>query len=214
MYNVQIPSIEDDDIKNYLIQTKQVRPWERKRNGKITSTRPTYRELIEEVAVYENKKFRWRCKWDNDAVFYWTEQSYNERGRPVAKAHKKMFSVHAYGRMLHNINPKRNILRELNNIRGIDGGFNSTDDDGYKKAYIDKYIETPDLFFKNMVNLTFDQHEFMELIDEKRETLQQQLQKELKNAATRRIIKRVQPVLSDMLHKHSTLVIHIDIERA
>ena len=215
MYNVQIPSIEDDDIKNYLIQTKQVSPWERKSKGSITSTRPTYRELIEEVAVYENQKFRLRCKWDNDAVFYWTEQSYNERGRPIGKAHKKMFSVHAYGRMLHNINPKRNILKELNNIRGIDGGFNSTDDDdGYKKAYIDKYIETPDLFFKNMVNITFDQYEYMEQIDKNIDNAQQQLNKELKNAATRRVIKRVQPILSDMLHKYSTLVIHINIERA
>ena len=214
MYNVRIPSIEDEDVEKYLIETKQVILWERKRYGKITSTRPTYRELIEEVNVYENKKIVWRCKWDKDAVFYWTEQTYNERGRPVGKTYKKMFSVHAYGRMLHNINPNRNILRELNNIRGIDGGFNSTDDDDYKKAYVDKYIETPDILFRNMVDLTFDQYEFMEIIDEKRDKQQQQLKKALKNAATRRVIKRVQPVLSDMLHKYSTLIIHVDVERA
>mgnify|MGYP001435772169 CR=1 FL=1 len=214
MYNVQIPSIEDDDIKNYLIQTKQVRPWERKKSGNITSTRPTYKELIEEVAVYENNKYIWKCKWDNDAVFYWTEQSYNERGRAVGKAYKKMFSVHAYGRMLHNINPQRNILKELNSIRGIDGGFNSTYTDASKKAYVDKHIETPDILFRNMVDLTFDQYELKENIDEKRDTPLQQLNKALKNEATRRVIKRVQPILSDMLHKHSTLVIHINIESA
>lgn len=213
MYNVTIPSIEDEKVIAYLKSTGQIQPWERKKSGKIFSDRPTYRELVEEVNIQVDGKWKWACKWDNNAVFEWHEQMYNERGDPVTKIKKKYFSVHDYGKMIHGINPKKNILLELLSIQGIDGGFNSTDDYDYTKAYIDKKIETPDLFFRNMVALTFNQYEDLEIIFPEDEQ-SKKLKKMIKNAATRRVLKRVQPVLADMIQKYPTLIIHVNIEKA
>ena len=107
MYNVTIPSIEDDKVISYLRSTGQIQPWEIKERDKIFSNRPTYRELVEEVNVKVNGKWKWVCKWDNDAVFEWHEQMYNERGNPVGKINKKYFMRSDYQIWLWFVRSKR-----------------------------------------------------------------------------------------------------------
>ena len=63
MYNVPIPSVENDQVLLYLKNTGQINVWETVRKGKVTTTRPTYKELIEEVKIGD----KWRRKWDTDS---------------------------------------------------------------------------------------------------------------------------------------------------
>lgn len=213
-YHVPIPSIENIQVLKYLRSNGLLTQWETidKETGAVLDTeRPTYYELIEKVDG--------KCKWDEDRVFEWHEQKYNERGQPVGTVKQKYFNVHAYGRMMHQINtfnnrkvPGKNILQQLNAI-GKYGkhGFNETIYSGTEpreKPYIEKHIETVDVMFRNIVNLTFIMYE--QLQEENR--VDDILQKE--NDNTRRTIKRVQVILSSMLWKYPTLIIHIPIEKA
>lgn len=215
-YHVPLPSIENKIVLKYLRNNGLLTLWETKDRdtGAVLDTeRPTYYELIEKVDG--------KCKWDEDRVFQWHEQKYNERGEPVGVAKTKFFSVHAYGRMIHQINifnnrkvPGKNILQQLNGITNKYGkySFNESIYDvnvAVQKPYIKKHIETLDMMFRNMVNLTFILYE---KIQEGDDTLLKDKQLEPDDA--RRAIKRVQVILSSMLWKYPTLIIHIPIEKA
>lgn len=208
MYNVPIPSVENDQVLLYLKNTGQINVWETVRKGKVTSTRPTYKELIEEVKIGDE----WRRKWDTDKVYEWHEQLYNEFGKAIGNPVKKYFSVQAYARMLHEINEKDNILQQINRIKNVDGleGFNDTyeeDGEDYVKPYLQKHIETPNLFFRNMCQLTFKMYE--DLTDPYNDEITPST-----NQANRKVISLVHRVLDDMLQKYPTLIIHLDIERS
>jgi len=203
-------------VLKYLRSNGLLTRWETvdKDTGTVLDTeRPTYYELIEKV--------NGKCMWDEDRVFEWHEQNYNERGQPVGTVKRKFFSVHAYGRMLHQINifnnrkvPGKNILQQLNGITNKynETAFNESNYDGnvaVQKPYIKKHIETLDMMFRNMVNLTFILYE---KIQEGDDILMKD--KKLEPDDARSAIKRVQVILSSMLWKYPTLIIHIPIEKA
>ena len=131
MYNVTIPSIKNDEVIKYLKETGQINKWnnDRKNNvGEAYTRRPTYRELID------------GDKWNKDAIFEWHEQFYDERGYQVGNSIKKYFSVHAYGRMLHEISPQKNILRELQKIQNF-AETNLIEEDDSVKEKLKQYTE-------------------------------------------------------------------------
>ena len=202
MYNVTIPSIGDCDVIKYLRSTNQIHKWKNdEKNNTEYTKRPTYRELIENDTC------------SKDTVFEWNEQFYNERGKQVGKTVRKYFSLHAYGRMIHEIYPKDNIIKQLQDIQDF-VEVTLVGNDEFEKQYVDKRIETPDIFFRNMMKLTFIMYEkiqFEKSIDV-RFRGEENLKKEAKG--TFRVIKKVQPILDKMLQKYPTLIIHLSFEDA
>jgi len=180
MYHVPIPSIENEWVIKYLGANELIKEWSIKnvKTKRFESTeRPTYLELLE------------NGKWNEDKVFSWTEQKYDERGQPAGRAKRKYFSVHAYGRMLHQIHPGNNILKQLSDIPNIN-------------QYMSKHIETPDILFRNLVRRTFFLYEDMSGTgsSSREETTHQ--------------IKRLQHILSIMLWKYPSLIYQISVEKA
>jgi len=210
MYNVTIPSIENDDVIKYLKETGQINEWnnDNGRNGGAYTKRPTYRELIE------------GDKWNKDAIFEWHEQFYDDRGNQVGKSIQKYFSVHAYCRMLHEIYPKKNIIRELQKIQNFAETNLVEEGEDVKeklKQYTDKHIETPDIFFRNMIKLTFNMYEKIKtekdlIVKFEGKEMVEKILSKLKNIFT--VISKVQPILDKMLQRYPTLIIHVELESA
>lgn len=193
MYNVPIPSITDEVILKYLCsdkhKSKLVHEWKWRQESKkakgtktITVTtehtnRPTYEEMITCDA------------FPHDKAFTWPEQFYDERGHAIGKTKKKIFSLHRYGRFLHQIAP-HNILLQLKNS-GLT--YDTTES---AKEYITKVIETPDVLFKNLVFETQLKHQDPDY------------------STQSKVIEKVQTLLSAMIWKYPTFAIHIDFKRS
>jgi hypothetical protein len=185
MYNVPIPSITDKNIIAYLQDNNLISPWNKKIKNdegeviRIQTVRPTYRQLCSN-----------EDKWKHDQVFEWHEQFFDERGNDVGKSEKKLFSIHTYGRFFYNMTPSRHqsIFEQLKKSK-----LSILLDDGEEKLYYDQHIQTPDEFFKKIVDQTMLEH----IYDEKINT-----------------IRKVQRMLSTMLKKYPTFAIHIDFLKA
>ena len=190
MNNVPIPSITDKHIVTYLRKNDLIEKWNTKeKNDKgevvdITTQRPTYRQLC------SNEE-----EWKHDKVFEWHEQHYDERGYMKGNAEKRLFSIHTYGRFFYKMTPKgQDTIFERLNKSGLSITINDSDT---KKLYYDQHIQTPDELFRKIAAQTMLEYLNVYLTDD-----------------TKPVIKKTQSMLSQMLKKHPTFVIHINFLNA